>query len=154
MVDGQNRQRNALTILLDVDVTAIDANGFEVGHGCTQANDTLPVDEAFDRSIRSALSESLRHRLEQTFKQAIRDALTGHVVKEWPRTLPPNQHAVMAYTTTDPNYRLRITIEYEDEAGYQWRRTDTSQPKRMDEEALRTAGVAESGRPTARCRTI
>ena len=59
-----------------------------------------------------------------------------HLVKEWPRTLPPYQHAVMAYTTTDPNYQLRITIEYEDEAGLQWRRTDTSLPTRVDEEPL------------------
>jgi hypothetical protein len=44
-------------------------------------------------------------------------------------TLAPNQNAVLAYTTTDPNYRLRITIDYEDEAGYRWHRTDTSQPK-------------------------
>ena len=55
-----------------------------------------------------------------------------HFVDEWPRTLPPNQHAVMAYTTTDPNYLLRITIDYEDEAGFQWRRTDTDQPRRTD----------------------
>jgi hypothetical protein len=38
----------------------------------------------------------------------------------------------MAYTTTDPNYVLRITIDYEDEAGFQWQRTDTDQPTRMD----------------------
>ena len=39
----------------------------------------------------------------------------------------------MAYTTTNPNYGLRITIHYEDEVGFQWRRTDTSQPIRVDE---------------------
>jgi hypothetical protein len=42
----------------------------------------------------------------------------------------------MAYATTDPKYKLRITIDCEDEAGYQWRRTDTSQPRRVDEEPL------------------
>jgi hypothetical protein len=46
----------------------------------------------------------------------------------WQRTLPPNQATVMAYTTTEPDYTLRVTIEYEDETGYQWRRTNTSQP--------------------------
>jgi hypothetical protein len=39
------------------------------------------------------------------------------------------------YTTADANLKLRVTIDYEDEAGYQWRRTDTGQPRRTDEEA-------------------
>jgi hypothetical protein len=42
----------------------------------------------------------------------------------------------MAYTTTDPNYELRITIDYEDKAGFQWRRTDAGQPTRTDQERL------------------
>jgi hypothetical protein len=46
-------------------------------------------------------------------------------------TLSPNQATVMAYTATEPDYTLRVTIEYEDETGYQWRRTNTSQPKRI-----------------------
>jgi len=46
-----------------------------------------------------------------------------------------------AYTTTDPNYKLRITIDYEDEAGYQWRRTDTSQPRRTDDAPHRGTGT-------------
>ena len=37
----------------------------------------------------------------------------------------------MAYTTAQPDYTLRVTIGYEDEAGYQWRRTDTGPPKRI-----------------------
>jgi hypothetical protein len=42
----------------------------------------------------------------------------------------------MAYTTTKPDYTLRVTIDYEDEAGYQWRRTDTSQPERIGRDPL------------------
>jgi hypothetical protein len=128
---------NSVATLPWVDVMAIDTNGFEVSHGCTQANDLLPVDQVFERSVRAALSDASRRGIERalvpTFLQAIRDALIGHFVTEWPRTLPPNQHAVMAYTVNDPNYKLRITIGYEDEAGYQWQRTDTSQPRRAGE---------------------
>jgi hypothetical protein len=124
---------NALTTIIAVDVTAPDTNGLEVPCGCGQANNTMPVDQAFDRSIHAVLSGSSLRGLEPAFKHAIRDALTGHIVKEWPRTLPPNQHAVMAYTTTNPDYEIRVTIDYEDEAGYLWRRTDTSQPRRADE---------------------
>lgn len=65
-------------------------------------------------------------------KQAIRDALVGHIVDGWPRTIPPSGHAVLAYRIADPNYRLSVTIDYQDEAGYQWRRTDTGQPTRLD----------------------
>jgi hypothetical protein len=149
---------HALTNILSVDVTALDTNGFEVSCGCRPANNTMPVERAFDRSMRAAISESLGEGLQRSltgaFKQALRDAMVGQFVKEWPHTVPPNQHALMAYTTTNPNYTLCVTIAYEDEAGYQWRRTDTSQPERMDNGAPRTAGAADSGRPTGRCRTI
>ena|ERR1700758_2563197 len=101
-----------------------------------QASDAMPVDQAIDRSIRAVLSSHRGSQLVPTLGQEIRDAMVGHFVKEWPRVLPPYQRAVMAYTTTDPNYKLRITIDYADETGYQWRRTDTTQPRRVDEEPL------------------
>jgi len=47
----------------------------------------------------------------------------------------------MAYTTTDPSYDLRITVDYEDQDGYQWRRTDTSQPTRAGHKDIGRAGV-------------
>jgi hypothetical protein len=119
----------AVATLLAVDVEALDANGIEVPGGCVQANNTMPVDQAFDRSILAGMSGFRRSPLS---KQALRDALFGHFATEWQRTVPPYQHTVMAYTTTDPVYTLRVTIDYEDEAGYQWRRTDTGQPIRMD----------------------
>ena len=126
---------NTMTTVLAVDVTALDANGFEVADGCRPANSTVPFDEAFDRAVRAVQSESLVPVL----KQAIRDTLAGHLVKRWPRMLPPNQYAVMAYATSDPSYELRITIDYEDEVGFQWRRTDTSQPTRSDQELFMSA---------------
>lgn len=120
---------NAVTALVAVDVAAIDANGIEVPGGCAQANNTMSVDQAFDRSILAAMSGFQRAPLS---KQALRDALFGHFVTEWQRTVPPYQHTLMAYTTTDPGYTLRVTIDYEDEAGYRWRRTDTGPPIHMD----------------------
>jgi hypothetical protein len=127
----------AVMTLLNVDVEAIDANGIAIPDGCQQANNTMPVDHAFDRSI-LALSGSLKGRFQQSpaVKQALRDAVIGHFATEWKPTLSPNQHTVMAYTTTKPDYTLRVTIDYEDEAGYQWRRTDTSQPERIGRDPL------------------
>jgi hypothetical protein len=133
---------NAVATILAVDVAAIDTNGIQVPDGCKQANNTEPVDEAFDRSVRSALAaggaqgSQLGTRLPPALKQALRNALVGHLATEWQRILPPNHHTVMAYTTTKPDYTLRVTIEYEDEAGYQWRRTDIGPPKRMGKERV------------------
>jgi hypothetical protein len=150
---------NTMATMLAVDIKALDANGFEVLGGCRPADRTVPFDQAFGRALRAAQSESLRDGPDQpgdrhhpgsdlvpVLKQAIRDTLAGHLVKRWPRMLSPNQYAVMAYTTTDPSYELRITIDYEDEDGYQWRRTDTSQPTRTDQEpliGLRQVNVAD-----------
>ncbi|HYX99721.1 MAG TPA: hypothetical protein VE908_09275 [Mycobacterium sp.] len=140
---------NTMSTMLAVDVKALDTNGFEVSGGCRPADRTVPFDQAFDRAVRAARSESPRGQpgepgdghqpgsdLLPVVKQAIRDTLAGHLVRRWPRALSPNQYAVMAYTTTDPSYELCITIDYEDHEGYQWRRTDTSQPTRMDNESL------------------
>ncbi len=128
---------NRVTALLGVNVTAIDSDGVEVPHGCQRTFKAMPADPAVDRSIRAALSDSLESALDRPLtwavRQAIRDAVAVHFVTEWPRSLPPNHHAVTCYTTTDPSYRLRVTIDYEDEAGFQWRRTDTDQPRRTDE---------------------
>ena len=121
---------NVVTTILAVDVKAIDGNGNEIPDGCCQANNTLPVDQAFDRSIRAALSGS-QHRCShstEAFRKAVRDAVVGHFVEGWQRTLTPNQHAVMAYTPANPNYKLHVTIRYQDEAGYHWLRSETGQP--------------------------
>lgn len=123
-------------------VAAMDSNGIEVPDGCRRANTSTTADGAFLESIPEAFSESLESRLERPLngvaKLAIQRAVAVHFVDEWPRFLPPNQHAAMAYTTTDPGYALRITVDYEDEAGFQWRRTDTDEPRRID----RAVGVA------------
>ena len=131
----------AATTILAVDVAAIDTNGIQVHDGYRQVDNTAPVDEAFNRSIRAALSGSLgggqlvqqrSGRLSPTLKRALQDAVVGHLATGWRRILPPNQHTAMAYTTTSPEYTLRVTVDYEDEAGYQWRRTDIGQPMRID----------------------
>jgi hypothetical protein len=138
---------NKVTTILGVDVTAIDTNGVEVHDCCRPVNHTKPLDPAAHRTIRAGLAESLESVLERPLtgvaRQAIRDAVAVHFVNEWPRTIPPNHHAVMCYTTTDPTYKLRVTIDYEDEAGFQWRRTDTSQPRRTDERGINPATTTE-----------
>lgn len=132
-----------VTTLLRVDVAAIDAAGVVIPGGCRQVENTKSVDKAVDRSLRAALSESLESVLDRPvtglLNHAIRDAVAVHFVNGWPRSLAPNHHAVMFYVTSDPAYRLRITVDYEDEAGFQWRRTDAGQPNRTDETGVGSA---------------
>lgn len=134
------------TTILAVEVEAIDANGIEVPDGCRQANNTIPVDQALERSVLAALSTFAGRSPEQgnelspALKHVLRDALVGHFATGWQRTLPPNQATVMAYTAAQPDYTLRVTIEYEDESGYAWRRTDTTQPERVGWEPLLAGG--------------
>jgi hypothetical protein len=139
---------NTATTILGVDVTGIDADGAEVPEACRQLNSAHPGDAGVDRSIRSGLYESLESALDQPLtaavKQAIRDAVAVHFVNHWPRTLAPNHHAVMCYATTDPSYRLRVTIDYEDQAGFQWQRTDTTPPERTDDWHVQPATTRES----------
>jgi hypothetical protein len=131
-----NSSNKAVTIL-KVAVAAVDPDGVEVPDCCRQVDHTTSVDPDASQSIRLALSESLEPGLGRSFTgaigQAIRDAVAVHFVHRWPRTLPPNHHAVMCYATTDPSYNLRVTIDYEDEAGFRWRRTDGGQPLRTDD---------------------
>jgi hypothetical protein len=139
---------NALATLLAVEVIALDPDGVEIPHGCKSANGTMAVDQALDRSVQAVLSGPLRSGSERplpaTVKQAIRDALVGHIVDGWPRTIPPNGHAVLAHRTSDPSYKVSVTIDYEDEAGYQWRRTDTRPPTRLEEVAIDAGGDTDS----------
>jgi hypothetical protein len=58
-------------------------------------------------------------------------------------TLTPGQFAVMAFQTTDSNARLRVVLEFEDEAGYRWRRPDDGQPVQI-EETQKLVGSAPS----------
>jgi hypothetical protein len=75
--------------------------------------------------------DMLAQRLGPEVSARLREALLGQLVSEWMTTLTPEQFAVMAFRTTAPNARLRVVLEYEDEAGYRWRRPDDGQPVRL-----------------------
>ncbi|HEX7823654.1 MAG TPA: hypothetical protein VF477_02005 [Mycobacterium sp.] len=130
-----NTSHSPVTILA-VDVTAVDADGRDIPGGCRRTNNAMPADAVIDRSIRAVLSSHPDSEVIPTLGQAIRDGMAGHFVDEWPPKLQPYQHALMTYVVNDPDHELRVTVDYEDEAGYQWRRSDTGKPRRTDEVAL------------------
>lgn len=120
-----------------VEVVAVGPDGGEIPDGCWHVDHSMSDSPDIRQSIRRALSESLETATGRPFSgavgQVIRDAVAVHFVNQWPRTLPPNQHAVMCYATGQPEQKLRVTVDYEDEAGFRWRRTDAGRPQRTDE---------------------
>ncbi len=79
------------------------------------------------------LRNVIDQRLGAEVSKRFREAMLGQLVREWMTTLTPGQFAVMAFQTTDHNARLRVVLEFEDEAGYRWRRPDDGQPIRIAE---------------------
>ena len=152
---------NGVVTNLDVSVTAVDAGGNEIPNGCRQANDQVSIGDAFRRLISDALSGAVTGALSTTpmaafggraggmnadqlrsvidgrlgagVSERFRDAMLGQLAREWMPTLTPGQFAVMAFQTADSNARLRVVLEFEDEAGYRWRRPDDGQPVQIEE---------------------
>lgn len=112
----------AAATIHSVGVIALDAEGIQVPEGCRQADNAR---SAFSESL--ALQQSVAGELEQ----ALQTAVSVHFVKQWPRILAPHRHAAIAYTTDDPSYRLSVTVDYEDDEGFRWRRTDAGEPTRV-----------------------
>jgi hypothetical protein len=160
---------NGVVTHLGVSVTAVDAHGNEIPGGCRQANDQMVIGDAFRRLISDALGGAVTGALgaspwacsvaggqdkcrsaPQRHRPTARAGSVGAIprrharplVREWMTTLMPGQFAVMAFQNTDPSARLRVVLEFEDEAGYRWRRPDDGQPVQMKE----TAKLAERRR--------
>lgn len=79
------------------------------------------------------LSNMINQRLGPEVSERFRDAMLGQLVREWMTTLTPGQFAVMAFRTTRNDARLRVVLDFEDEAGYRWRRPDNDQPVRISD---------------------
>ena len=75
----------------------------------------------------------INQRLGADFGQKLREAIAGELATEWLPTLTPNQQSVMAFKAASADYRLQIVIDFEDEAGYRWERSDTTQPRQTRE---------------------
>jgi hypothetical protein len=78
-------------------------------------------------------SDIIAQQLGPEVSERLREAMLGQLVSEWITTLTPGQFSVMVFATTVPNARLRVVLEFEDEAGYRWRRPDDGQPVRIEE---------------------
>lgn len=123
---------NKATAILSVEVAAVGRDGTAIPDGCWHVHHSTSDDPAIRLALAKSLEAATGHPFAGAVRQVIRDAVAVHFVNQWPNTLPPNQHAVMCYTTAEPDHSLRVTVDYEDEAGFRWRRTDAGQPQRTN----------------------
>lgn len=157
-----NNTSSGIVSNLAVRVVAVDQDGAEVPNGCAQANNQISVGKSMERIVSEALGGALSgamrsnpmmgmfgqagmstgqinsliaQRLGPEVSERMREGMLGQLVSEWTATLTPGQFAVMAFKTAHSSYSLRVAIEYEDEAGYRWRRTDSSQPQRVHDDS-------------------
>lgn len=78
-------------------------------------------------------------RVGADFSDRLREAMIGELATEWTKTLTPSQKTVTAFKATSAEYRLQMVIEFEDEAGYRWKRSDSTQPRQIHESTTETA---------------
>lgn len=62
-------------------------------------------------------------------KVELQQAIGACFTSEWPTTLTPTREVSMAVQAAEAARKLTVTITFEDEAGYQWRRTDDGMPE-------------------------
>jgi hypothetical protein len=58
------------------------------------------------------------------------DLLAAHTALDFQRWLRPNQHASALYTA-DPNPCRDVYVQFEDEAGDVWSKTNDAEPERV-----------------------
>ncbi|MFT4044896.1 MAG: hypothetical protein QM673_17175 [Gordonia sp. (in: high G+C Gram-positive bacteria)] len=151
-------QSDAMVRRLEVEVTGHDADGREVENAAELANDKADISGAFSKltglgPIAGMVSQgpvspqSMAEQLARMWdrgqipgymvaaqsrpnpKDEIRKALGAYFISEWPTALTPHGETSMLMQAAETVRKLTVTITFEDEAGYQWRRTDDGMPE-------------------------
>ncbi len=147
---------------LGVQVVAFDADGKEVENGLTKSS-AVGLDQAIERMVRPIIRSAMNAgmgsiqmsgpglsgpiaaamgaRADQAANAAapqmsarVREALTGSMVSVWPRTLIPEQPAIMTFEAAAGVVDLGVLIQFTDEAGYRWMRTDETMPQQIHDD--------------------
>jgi hypothetical protein len=63
------------------------------------------------------------------------DVLAAHTALDFPRWLRPNQHASALYAL-EPNASVRVRVQFKDEAGDVWSRTNDAEPERFSSSSV------------------
>ncbi|TWS20212.1 hypothetical protein FK529_08845 [Tsukamurella asaccharolytica] len=147
---------------LGVQVVAFDADGKEVENGLTKSS-AVGLDQAIERMVRPIIRSAMNAgmgsiqmsgpglsgpiaaamgaRADQAANAAapqmsarVREAVTGSMVSVWPRTLIPEQPAIMTFEAAAGVVDLGVLIQFTDEAGYRWMRTDETMPQQIHDD--------------------
>lgn len=127
---------HSLVVGLTVSVDAVDYDGNTVPDGAQRSRQ--PIADVLAKLSTAPWPDQLRHLSDgpgvasQAPKVAFltqrTDLLAAHTARDFPRWLRPNQHASSLYTV-EPQARLRVRVQYEDDAGAMWSRTNDAKPQ-------------------------
>ncbi|CQD18119.1 hypothetical protein BN000_04071 [Mycobacterium europaeum] len=127
----------SLAVDLQVFVDAVDSEGHDLPGGA--ARSTQSIADVFARLSTGPWPDEHHPLLEpggvlptrQPVLLASRmDLVAAHNAVDFPRWLRPNQHASALYSL-EPDASLRVRIQFEDEAGEVWSRTNDADPQRV-----------------------
>ena len=91
----------------------------------TGGNPGLPNKAQTEAAIKKQFGPQLNEKLQ--------DVVSAAISGDWPATLAPEQSETRVYVATDAKCELRVAIQYEDSAGFLWKRTDRGKPERVSE---------------------
>ncbi|SPM31560.1 hypothetical protein MTAB308_5079, partial [Mycobacterium terramassiliense] len=145
----------SLAVDLQVSVKAVDSEGNDLSTGVRRSNQAIA--DVFAK-LRSGRWPDEHHPLidpagvlrtrRPAFLISRMDLLAAHSALDFPRWLRPNQHASALYSL-EPNASLCVCIQFEDEAGEVWSKTNDAEPERVSPtspgrgELRRTAATGE-----------
>lgn len=126
-----------------VRVSAVDSDGNEVPDGAQRSKEKIASADVFAEVIGDALSGSLRpvmgaggaltasRALTPTIRPQFQDVLAAHMTDGFPSGLAPDEHALALYVLAS-NTSPVVRMEFRDEAGIAWSRTNDEEPVRID----------------------
>ncbi|OBB56760.1 hypothetical protein A5757_01470 [Mycobacterium sp. 852013-51886_SCH5428379] len=128
---------------LNVRVSAVDGNGNVIANSIQRTKEVLSNQEVFARLLGDAFSGSLRpiigpgfasmasRSLTPTVQPQFQDVFVAHAADGFPSGLAPDESAVALYVLP-PGAEPVVVIEFRDEAGTSWSRTNDGEPERLD----------------------
>ena len=127
----------SLAVALQVSVDAVDSEGNELPDGARRS--TQAIADVFAK-LRACPWPDEHHPLvdpggvlaarQPVFLTSRMDILAAHNALDFPRWLRPNQHASALYSV-ESNAFPRVRIQFEDETGEVWSRTNDAEPERV-----------------------
>lgn len=132
----------SLALGLTVHVDAVDSDDNRLPDGATRSKQDLTDVVAklragpWPEEHRPLMnSHAASPALGSSFVANGMDVLAAHTALDFPRWLRPNQHASALYAL-EPNASVRVRVQFKDEAGDVWSRTNDAEPERFSSSSV------------------